>query len=290
MKDHASLLRGYQDNYGAPHVTWDMAQEHLALETRLARELRESKPAERAEVFERCYNELYASLPWLASTGAEPSVGVWRDLLGPPPQHVYEVGSGSGKLAMALATSGYSIEATDISEERGGDRPEVPGLTWSVTDGIALSQFALAAPYDAVISDQLLEHLHPDDVVSHMREAHAILKPGGRYILRTPHQYTGPHDMSRLFGYNEAVGMHLHEYTNSELRAALKDAGFSRVMCGAYVPGPTKRAAVAARAITPLAIGLERALAALPPARRKAVSSKLRGPLQPRILIVAERS
>jgi len=88
--------------------------------------------------------------------------------------------------------------------------------------------------YDYIISNQVIEHLHPDDLYEHFNSAKAILKPGGKYIFNTPHRYTGPHDISRVFGCSYAVGMHLKEYTFNEIYKLLKKIGFSRISTPNY--------------------------------------------------------
>ncbi|MEK7729431.1 MAG: methyltransferase domain-containing protein, partial [candidate division KSB1 bacterium] len=109
-------------------------------------------------------------------------------------------------------------------------------LSWSVSDGVHLEQFEARASYDLVISDQVLEHFHPEDIAAHLRGVHEILKPNGRYIFSTPHRYSGPHDVSRVFKCARPCGMHLQEYTYREFARALRQAGFTRLTY-AFMPG-----------------------------------------------------
>lgn len=73
-----------------------------------------------------------------------------------------------------------------------------------------------------------MEHLHPDDALLQLQEVYRVLKPGGRYLCRTPSRVSGPHDVSMFFS-SVAEGMHLKEYSYKELHAILKDAGFTRM-------------------------------------------------------------
>lgn len=102
------LVRTYRSNYGLPEgvVDADDIRRHLDLERRLTSELLESTPDSRLQIFETCYTELYARLPWLANTGAEPDPERWARLIGHRSKQVYEVGAGNGALAAALAASG----------------------------------------------------------------------------------------------------------------------------------------------------------------------------------------
>lgn len=291
--DDATLLARYRANYGLGddvELTAAQIHAHLELERGLTAELLASTPATRTATFERCYDALYQQLPWLVSTGAPRDPSQWTAVLGPPPQRIYEIGSGAGALARALAERGYDVEATDISSERGYERAPSPGLTWSTTDGVQIEAFAQRGPYDAVISDQVVEHLHPDDVTRHFAGCRLILRPGGRLIFRTPHAFTGPHDVSRVFGFERAVGMHLREYTNEELLGHLRAAGFDAVSAVLPLPPLATRggpAAVASRGYLLALRGLERALDALPAARRRRAVAALPGPLLPRIFLAA---
>ncbi|MFH2104992.1 MAG: hypothetical protein ABII72_02025, partial [Parcubacteria group bacterium] len=77
------------------------------------------------------------------------------------------------------------------------------------------------------LSFQLLEHLNPDDVKFHLEALKNFLKDGCYYIIRTPHRFSGPHDVSKDFS-KEATGLHLKEYTYRELLDLTESAGFRR--------------------------------------------------------------
>jgi SAM-dependent methyltransferase len=229
------LVARYRATYGIPAgvtVTEAMIRRHWDLERRLTRELLLSTPADRWAVFERCYTTLYRELPWLNEApadgdGAGAAYDDWPHYLGPPPMDVYEVGSGSGALAGFLATRGYRCRASEITRERGRWDERSGNPSWGQTDGIHLDRFEPAASYDAVISNQVVEHLHPDDLLEHLRAARTLLRSGGRYVLCTPHAHLGPADVSAVFRARRPQGMHLKEYTYAELCRALRAAGFS---------------------------------------------------------------
>jgi SAM-dependent methyltransferase len=286
--DDRELLERYVRNYGldsAPPNGVDDVRFHFDLETRLTQELLASTAEDRWDVFNRAYSELYEKLPWLSQSGGTPDPERWERLIGPAPRRVYEVGSGAGGLARALAEHGYTVVATDISRERGDDRLGGPRLIWGVTDGVHLERHADAGSFDAVLSDQVIEHLHPDDVTRHFAGALALLRPAGRYVFRTPHALTGPHDVSLVFGFDRPVGMHLREYTCDELVSAAQLAGFGRVRSVVSLPR-------IARATWPSTIHrryegfFDKATGEL---ARKA-SRRLRGSLRPAVWLVAERA
>lgn len=241
------LIERYKRNYGiAPDadLTEEQILRHWELERRLTRELVESSPENRWETFERCYSTLYGELAWLnelcgaawGGTGGPPAAD-WTFLIGPPPRRVYEIGSGKGRLISALAERGYVCKGTEITRERGEKWvAEHPSLSWGVTDGVHLDRHEPPGTYDAVVSDQVIEHLHPDDVFEHLRSAHAILRSGGRYAFATPNAIVGPADVSRVFGATRPMGMHLREYTYREMRRLLHGAGFHGVAAPFKLP------------------------------------------------------
>jgi len=235
------LVLRYRKNYGlsesidAKHVAT-----HRDLEAELTRRLWASTPVNRWQVFDDCYTTLYASLPWLNGSGTESrwaKPGPWGRLL-KKPSKVFEVGSGSGELIRCLASLGHHCVATEITPERGERHvKDVPGLEWKSTDGVNLARFEQPGSYDVVISSQVIEHFHPDDVRTHFENVHLILKPGGEYIFDTPHVGTGPHDLSRVFDLERPSFFHLREYTFRELGEVARTAGFTKVRAILYRRG-----------------------------------------------------
>ncbi|MGV7426578.1 MULTISPECIES: class I SAM-dependent methyltransferase [Mycobacterium] len=241
------LISRYKKTYGIPaevNITEQMILAHWDLEKQLTSELRQSAPADRWDTFDHCYTRLYAELEWLNqfSEKADPQnphekFGRWVDLIGQPPKSIYEIGSGQGGLISFLAAGGYDCRGTEITRERGQKlMPESrANPSWAISDGVHLDEFEPPESYDIVVSDQLIEHIHPDDLDSHLRSVRNILKSGGKYIFNTPHRYTGPHDVSRVFKCGEAAGMHLKEYTCRELVDAARRAGYRSIHYG-FVP------------------------------------------------------
>jgi 2-polyprenyl-3-methyl-5-hydroxy-6-metoxy-1,4-benzoquinol methylase len=216
-----------------------MIQRHWSLERQLTARLLQSRSEERTGVFEDCYGQLYRELGWLNAmieTARPASVKTrlqetWASWIGAPPLRVYEIGAGKGELSAYLAGNGYTCRAAEVTAERGAKwvGRDVKGLTWGTTDGVDLARYETAGSFDVVISDQVVEHLRPEDLVRHMEGARMLLKPGGRYIVRTPHRFCGPWDVSRVFKRPFACGMHLKEYTYAELHKALAEGGFCRI-------------------------------------------------------------
>jgi SAM-dependent methyltransferase len=92
-------------------------------------------------------------------------------------------------------------------------------------------------------SNQLMEHLHPEDAYEQLCNIYNVLTPGGMYLCVTPNRLFGPHDISKYFD-DVATGFHLKEYTVTELEAIFKKAGFSKIRLllgakGLYILFPT---------------------------------------------------
>jgi SAM-dependent methyltransferase len=232
MTEQELVLR-YRTNYGlsaaigAGHVA-----KHRQIEEELTRKLWNSTPADRWHVFDDCYTTLYKSLPWLNETATE---GRWQKA-DPWPRllkrrsTILEVGSGGGELVRRLVSLGHRCVATEITVERGEKHvADVAGLEWKSTDGVNLAKFEQQDTYDVVISSQVIEHFHPDDVATHFENVRLILKSGGEYIFDTPHVGTGPHDLSRVFDLERPAFMHLREYDFRALGRIARAAGFRKV-------------------------------------------------------------
>lgn len=236
----SELIRRYKENYAIPGeapVTEEMILAHWELEKSLTEELLASSSESRWEVFDRCYTELYSRLDWLnrlvqadRSTTGQFRRQIWRSIIGDPPKRVYEIGSGKAELITYLAKSGFICKAAEITRERGPVHSGgMPNLIWGISDGVHLDRFEPPDAFDLIISDQVIEHLHPDDVHDHFRSAWTILAQEGRYIFSTPHQCAGPADISAVFRHNQPRGMHLHEYTYGELNKICIKAGFAEI-------------------------------------------------------------
>jgi SAM-dependent methyltransferase len=225
----ATVVRRYRDNYKlGDDIGEAEVKRHWEVESALTRRLLKSDKSTRWAVFQQCYTELYSTLPWLNKSEDVPEEALrpWLKVV-PKQAKVFEVGSGKAHLLKYLVSQGYDCVATEITQERGEKHATgVGGLKWHVTDGINLSRFEAPSSYDVVISTQVVEHLHPDDMLDHLRNVREILRPGGRYIFDTPHVGAGPSDVSRIYGFERAVCMHLKEYDFIELGELLTRAGF----------------------------------------------------------------
>jgi SAM-dependent methyltransferase len=217
-----------------PGLSADLRRRWYELERRLADELRTASREERAEAYEDKYEVLFTFLRSVGYLQAETQFGELEyniDLLKSivrKPSSVLEIGSGTGNVALALAAMGHQVVASEIADTPLGIlRQRVIGTSIRVVKANALT-LQIPQEFDLVWSNDLIEHLHPEDARTHLQLVRTHLKPGGRYALVTPNKYSGPHDISA--GFDKVPrGFHLKEWSYRELEAALLSAGFSRV-------------------------------------------------------------
>jgi SAM-dependent methyltransferase len=137
-----------------------------------------------------------------------------------------EIGPGDCALSMHVATRVARVYAVDVSTEitRQDNFPD--NFSLEISDGSSIP--VPNGSVDVAYSNQLMEHLHPDDAVEQARNVVRALNRKGVYICITPNRLGGPNDIS---GYFDEVptGFHLKEYTVSELRALFLSVGFSSV-------------------------------------------------------------
>jgi SAM-dependent methyltransferase len=208
---------------------------HYEIEVELANRLREARPDVRRGLYGHVYDELFARVPDHPQLTrrvdpneqmayASRQVSLIRRFL-PPCGTYVEIGAGDCATVRLVADFAGSATAVEVSADIvPTDLP--PNVEVAMSDGVSVPVASGSA--DLVYSNQLMEHLHPDDAREQLRNIAEALKPGGRYICITPNRLTGPHDVSS--GYDDvARGFHLHEYTHSEIRQAFRDAGFRRV-------------------------------------------------------------
>jgi SAM-dependent methyltransferase len=250
----------------------ELLEAHYRLERALADQLRAAPKEARPRLYREVYDRLNAESPLYRAQQRAPDpasrdrglrklLAILTPHLGPE-MRVLEIGPGDGALSRALAARVRSVTAVDVATGAfGDDRPA--NLELVLTEGAAVP--VAAASFDLAFSNQVMEHLHPDDALDQLRAIRRALAPGGSYLCLTPNRLTGPHDISKHFD-REATGLHLHEYTTGELARRFREAGFEglRALAGSrgrFLALPTGIAAL-----------LEAAVGALPGPMRRPVA------------------
>lgn len=211
-------------------------QRHYEIERTLADRLRRASRAERLTLYTAVYNELFQTIPDHPQLTAfdTPEAMAWEAArqfgIVRPFLHkdsvVLEIGAGSCHLSQEMARQVRHVYALDVSDEIATRIALPSNCQLVISDGISVP--VPAESVDLAYSNQLMEHLHPDDAAEQLSNIHRALKPGGLYICITPNRLCGPHDVSRGFD-EEPTGFHLKEYDNRDLTSLFRQAGFRRV-------------------------------------------------------------
>jgi len=115
------------------------------------------------------------------------------------------------------------VIAVDVSNEITAHVKPPPNFELVISNGTNIP--VAPGSIDVAFSNQLMEHLHPDDAAEQLREIYTALASDGTYLCFTPNSISGPHDVSRGFD-PVATCLHLHEYTVAELDRMFKHVGF----------------------------------------------------------------
>ena len=259
--------------------------EHYQVEQELARKLRGASREERRGLYTEVYDELLKRVshhPLLHARRTPEDIE--RNVNGLLARlHPYinedtvflEVGAGGCQLSMALSSRVRRVIAVDVSNEITAHVQPPPNFTLLISDGTSIP--VPPGSINVAFSNQLMEHLHPDDAADQLHEIYKSLAYGGTYLCFTPNSMSGPHDVSRGFDM-VATGLHLHEYTVTELDRMLKRVGFKQTQV--MLPAGNLRVPVSA------VMALESAVGALPSSlgRKVAYFKPMRGFLGIRIV------
>ena len=220
-------------NLEPQNITIDMIMKHWTLERELAQKMIKSNSSERVELFMDCYNALFSTCPWLLSTGTREisyQVNDWWIHTVPEFANILELGGGNASYAAHLGMLGFNVVSVDISQERvaeASNRLNSPNVKLMTVNSLYLPFDHNT--FDVVFSNQMIEHLHPDDIQLHFNEVYRVLKTGGVYCFLTPNGLWGPFDISQIFGETKPSGMHLKEYSYGEILVPIVKAGFSKI-------------------------------------------------------------
>ncbi|WP_323757927.1 class I SAM-dependent methyltransferase [Roseivirga sp.] len=88
--------------------------------------------------------------------------------------------------------------------------------------------------FDVAFSDNVLEHLVPEDADIHLKNIYNHLNPNGKLIIIMPNRLFGPWDVTRIKDFSQsgklaAEGGHVNESTHTEMANQLKKIGFREV-------------------------------------------------------------
>lgn len=216
-----------------PGRTYQSVLHHFEVERAIARRLMAADREGRKRIYGTMYDELFAEVPdhprltRRKDEQATEKMNRRKMKLAQPfvrrDRSFLEFGAGDCRFSFAMCGLAGKVIAVDIADQIGPGVQRPSNFELVVYNGYDLDLPENSV--DTAFSDQLIEHLHPEDTEHHFRIVHRLLKPGGVYTFRTPHRLTGPHDVSRYFS-ERAEGFHLKEWTYGELADLLKNLGF----------------------------------------------------------------
>ncbi|NJD54799.1 MAG: class I SAM-dependent methyltransferase [Nitrospirae bacterium] len=246
------------------------------IEKELASRLRHADRSRRKEEYRAAYDEWYErvfrdkQLRPGDAVSRKTSVREQKMLLARflrPQSRFLEIGPGDCSLSVEIAEQVKEVYAVDVSG-RAAEGVRLPAnCTFILSDGCGVP--LPPGSVDMAYSNQVLEHLHPEDAGEQVRDVCNALVPGGMYLCVTPNRLYGPHDISGYFD-EVATGFHIREYTVTELVCIFRKAGFSRsrLLIGAkgrYIAVPAWPVRLVEALLDRLPRGLGRSLASLPP-------------------------
>jgi SAM-dependent methyltransferase len=256
--------------------------EHYRVEREIAARLRTAPKAERRKLYSAAYDELFQRVPhhtmlrprWDSRATKERALRVQRVLgfLGrflSRKRVLMELGAGDCAVALSACARARRVYAVEVSAQITEDVVPPANFELVLIDGFTLPLPDAVA--DVAFSDQLMEHLHPEDAEEQLREIYRCLAPGGVYVCVTPNRFYGPQDVSGYFD-ETAKGMHLQEYSVREMRALFLKTGFARAKFyvgarGWFLPCPYPLLALVERVLERLPYHLRKPLADNAPAR-----------------------
>lgn len=216
----------------------DRIRRHYIVECELAERLRNSTREQRQHLYSEVYDELFQRVPDQSQVAAKLDPASRRkqihkqlQLIRPwlsGEKNFLEVGGGDCELSMAVAHFVKHAYALEVSKNISPDNASEDNFHLIYTDGLTVPLDACTI--DVAFSDQVLEHIHPDDVLDQLEAVRNTLRPGGLYICITPNKLCGPHDISMYFD-EEPKGLHLREYSNGDLIHIFRRAGFKKFRC-----------------------------------------------------------
>ncbi len=222
--------------------TYEQLKEHYEVEKELAEKLRNSTKKQRRELYSSVYDELYERVPYhpqlirrvdarATAVAVARQMRLLRKYLRLKSTFL-ELGPGDCSLSFEVAKYVKNVYAVDVSAEITQHSAYPENFTLIISDGCSIP--VPEGSIDIAYSNQLMEHLHPDDAFEQLQNIYKALARGGVYICVTPNRLAGPHDISKYFD-KVATGFHLKEYTFNELDSLLRKVGFSKVQ--AYIGG-----------------------------------------------------
>ncbi|MEH2435533.1 MAG: class I SAM-dependent methyltransferase [Nostoc sp.] len=256
--------------------TFEQVKEHYEIEKELASKLLNSNREDRQKLYTALYDQMFKQVPHhpqlIRKADFKASAKEVARKMRLIVKYLHddstflEVGPGDCMLSLEVAKRVKKVYAVDVSQEITKNSTLPQNFELIICDGcnIPVTKNTVTVAY----SNQLMEHLHPEDAFDQLYSIYKLLAPGGIYICITPNRLTGPHDVSKYFD-EVATGFHLKEYTHTDLSSLLSAVGFSKMT--AYIGGK----GIYIKFPLILIKGLEKVLSLMPFSLRKKLADTL---------------
>lgn len=144
-----------------------------------------------------------------------------------PGERVLDIGCGDGFLLQAMTPFGADLFGVDLADSRVTQalcRFSASGVSAELQQASATSLPYEDGALDAASCSEVLEHL-PDPLAA-VREAHRVLKAGGRYVVSVPNRELISWRRCVHCGCMTPSDGHLHRFDADSLRQLLIEGGF----------------------------------------------------------------
>jgi ubiquinone/menaquinone biosynthesis C-methylase UbiE len=236
--------------------SFQQIEEHYKVEKELASRLRNATRKGRSRLLNSMYDELFERVPHHPRLRRQDDASAQFQVLSRQlsllqrflsSETVFlEIGCGDCGLGFRVADQVSRVHGVDVADALVPKRSSPPNFEFAISDGIHIDM--PDESIDVAYSNQLMEHLHPEDAIDQLAEIYRVLVPGGVYVCVTPNRVSGPHDISKHFD-EVATGFHLKEYTTGEIQSLFREIGFDRfrvavgpaLICLLWPAGPSVR-------------------------------------------------
>lgn len=225
-------------------LDWDQLRQIYEVETELASQLKQANPSERKKMYSPVYEEYFRKLPFHPQITIKKNPKLQRNRVSFQLRQILpfsnssktlmEIGAGDCSLSIAASNYFNTVYALEVSAEMIGNVDFPQNVKSILFDGFDIP--LASESIDVAYSNQLMEHLHPDDAEDQLKSIYRVLKKKGVYICITPNRISGPSDISWWFT-DKPVGFHLKEYSAVDLKKVFKLAGFPKVIGYSIIKG-----------------------------------------------------